>query len=470
MTEIWPLRFREVAPASFLFTDDAGGYFKANSDFLDRYISDELTDADRSFLSANGQAFEHDDDLSFTGFCARWAQRINKASKLDFVILVPTLRCNLSCDYCQVSRVSEHARGFDWSEEQLQAVLAWLDRSAGPSLKVEFQGGECLLRLDLLERVRTYCRKRFDRCEFVVCTNLQNVSDEAWRFLAEPDTSISTSLDGTIARHEQQRTRSQETTCEFISNLDRAARSFVAGKVSALPTLNPDEPPPPQEIIKTFTSYGLNSVFLRRINHQGFARKRYAGSHSADQWIVYYRRFVEAVIEHNLSAENPFEEFYLAHLVRRILQGRHNGHVNLRNPNWVAHDYLVIDYDGRFYPSDEARMMTRVGQIDLSLGDVMNGLDDGKRASFQEHVSNFDDPDCQHCAFQPYCGLDIIDDISRYGRIDLPRPLTEHCQLHQGLFDLAFELIYSTDPATQLTVQRWLGLGSRPEDIAPRLP
>ncbi|PRX08513.1 UNVERIFIED_ORG: hypothetical protein BCL66_11049 [Martelella mediterranea] len=133
MTEIWPLRFREVAPASFLFTDDAGGYFNANSDFLDRYISDELTDADRSFLSSNGQAFEHDDDLSFTGFCARWAQRINKASKLDFVILVPTLRCNLSCDYCQVSRVSEHARGFDWSEEQLQAVCRLAALSFGSS-------------------------------------------------------------------------------------------------------------------------------------------------------------------------------------------------------------------------------------------------------------------------------------------------------------------------------------------------
>ena len=35
---------------------------------------------------------------------------------LDYIILVPTLRCNLACSYCQVSRASIAAKGYDWSQ------------------------------------------------------------------------------------------------------------------------------------------------------------------------------------------------------------------------------------------------------------------------------------------------------------------------------------------------------------------
>ena len=47
----------------------------------------------------------------------------NKFSKknrnIGYLILIPTLRCNLSCSYCQVSRAPEKAKGFDWSDETL---------------------------------------------------------------------------------------------------------------------------------------------------------------------------------------------------------------------------------------------------------------------------------------------------------------------------------------------------------------
>jgi hypothetical protein len=74
------------------------------------------------------------------------------------------------------------------------------------------------------------------------------------------------------------------------------------------------------------------------------------------------------------------------------------------------------------------------------------------------HASNTFDSDCLTCAFQPYCGRDIIDDMSRYGTIDLPRTQTAYCKRHVHLFDFIFELINSDDAAVQYSLRRWLGL------------
>ena len=374
------------------------------------------------------------------------------------------------CDYCQVSRAAETAKGFDWDKVQLQQVLDFLGALETNSIKIEFQGGEPLLRLDHLEAVRSFCRTRFSSAEFVVCTNLQRVSEEAWTFLSAADTHISTSFDGTSDIHQQQRTKDNTLHETFRRNLDRALKTLGSQQVSALPTIDPMAPPQPLSIIQSFAALGLNSIYLRRINFQGFARKKFGFDHSRQAWRTYYRDFVHELIAFNLTADVPMEEFYLSHILRRILRGGHDGHVDLRNPNWLGTDYLVIDFDGTFYPTDEARMVSRVGRIDLSIGSLTKGLDRARVDILNQGVSNFDDPDCTHCVYRPFCGLDPVDDLSRYGRIDLPRHLTDHCQTHLALFDFAFELLFSDDPDVHQSLAVWLDIPRYSPRLAPRLP
>jgi radical SAM protein with 4Fe4S-binding SPASM domain len=87
-------------------------------------------------------------------------------------------------------------------------------------------------------------------------------------------------------------------------------------------------------------------------------------------------------------------------------------------------DYIVVDHDGTVFPTDEG-MLSRSGVIDLSIGTIAQGWNTEARDTLNRHASNDDDPACRRCAFQPYCGRDLIDDIARYGRIDLPREETE---------------------------------------------
>ena len=455
--QVVPLRFRPAEDDLLLFADDAGGYFKADQSFLHRYAANTLSEADLRFLDRSGHAFSTVGDLAYAGFEYRFASRLFSPAELDYVILVPTLRCNLACGYCQVSRVNDTTPGFDWTDDTIAAVLNFLAGLSTTRLKVEFQGGEPLLRLDVVRQVQAFCRAKFEHCEFVICTNLQEVSPEAWALLEEPDVFTSTSLDADRATHHAQRTKTAQKTSTFFDNLEAAVDRLGPDKISALPTINPANPPLASTVIETFVGYGIRSIYLRPVNYQGFARKQFNARSVATAWNRYHSSFIDALIDYNWDAEAPVEEYYFTHCLRRVLRSGHNHHVDLRNPNIIGQSYVVIDYDGKFYPTDEARMVSRVGQFDLSMGDVFNGLERDKIDTLNAEAINNFHPDCVHCPYQAFCGVDLVDDLSRYGRIDLPKHLTDFCQRHTNMFDKIFSLIYSTDPKVQKSLAIWAG-------------
>lgn len=393
------------------------------------------------------------------------ARRQAKPQQLDYLILVPTLRCNLTCEYCQVSRAALNATGYDWSEEALAAVQTIVSRLEAPSVKIEFQGGEPTLRIDLIEEIIASVPEHID-AKFVICSNLERIDDDLLALLDRKDVSISTSLDGPEAVHQQQRTAGQASRSRVRENLRLLQERFGPDKVSALPTINPINPPNPDDLIDAYGEFGFSEIYLRPINYQGFARKAHAASRdSTDSWLTYHERVLRRMIERNFECQDAvLSESYFTLILNRIFRPGYDRHVDLRNPNPFGVDYVVIDYDGQVYPTDEARMLSRAKIIDLAIGDVWNGWDSETRASLNAASTNHGDPACDRCAYQPFCGRDIIDDISRYGTIDVPRHETDFCRKHMRFFDLAFELIYSDDPATRYSLARWLGLpGDLPE-------
>jgi radical SAM protein with 4Fe4S-binding SPASM domain len=347
--------------------------------------------------------------------------------------------------------------GFDWSHDDLSMVLALIDWLDTPQIKIEFQGGEPTLRPDLIEAVMERCA-RFEHAEFVICTNLHALGEAQWQLFDRPDTYISTSLDGDLLTHARQRTGAE--TGQFEANLRAVIDRYGPRKVSALPTIDPNNPPSADSVIDTYSGLGLTSIFLRPINYQGFARKRHSHSQQIHgNWAAYHRAFVKRLIERNWADRSQvLEETYFGICLRRIFHPGRDRHVDLRNPNPMGVDYLVIDYDGQLYPTDEARMLSRSGVIDLSLGRVGDDWRGDTWRQLNAHATNQFDEACRRCPYQPYCGRDIVDDLARYGTIDMPRTDTAFCQRHLALFDFAFELIYDPDPATRYSLCRWLRL------------
>ena len=456
----FPLRSRQVEGIGIVHANEAGRFFATAEGAALGSV------AAHAFLLDNGHAADGANTLQADSHELQVLARDTVAGELDYLILVPTLRCNLSCSYCQVSRADASAAGYDWSDETLSAVLAMLDRLSTDSIKIEFQGGEPTLRLDLVRAVIERC-DRFSFKQFVICTNLSELSDELRALLARPDVSLSTSLDGDALVHSNQRTKDTQATQRFFGNLRSVLNEFGSGKVSALPTIDQANPPPIDSLIESYWAFGFRSIYLRPINYQGFARKRHPGSRDDHaQWWTYYDAFVARLIERNFADRSQvLEESYLSLCLRRIFRIGLDRHVDLRNPNPVGVDYVVIDYDGRVYPTDEARMLTRSGVVDLCIGDVWQGFESEARRTLDAHSTTHGDPACDACLYQPFCGRDLIDDLSRYGRIDLPRHDTFFCRKHLHLFDLCMRLIYSDDPATSYSLAKWLGLAG---DALPR--
>lgn len=465
-----PVRARSGVAGGILLVGDGGDFTLASRPLAGRLLNDTLTDFDRLGLMREGLLIEDGDRLGRTAHLRAVADRIGSAGSLDYLILVPTLRCNLGCSYCQVSRVAERSRGFDWSDATLSAVLSIIDGLHVDHVKIEFQGGEPTLRPDLIRAVIARC-ERFRVRQFVICTNLQRLDPEIMELFDRPDVFISTSLDGDAVTHRRQRTVDQTATEAFLGNLRMVVDRYGPTKVSALPTVDPAALPAMDGLIDSYVEHGLDSVFLRPINYQGFARKRHAEVRELDvAWRDYHAAFVRRLIERNWADRSRvLEETYFSICLRRIFQPGADRHVDLRDPNPIGVDYVVVDHDGRVYPTDEARMLTRSGVIDLAIGDVFDGWDGDARRLLNAHATNRFDPACSRCAYQPFCGRDIVDDLSRYGRIEVPRHETEFCRRHLAMFDLAFSLIYSDEPAVHHSLARWLRLPGTPGRLGTSL-
>jgi sulfatase maturation enzyme AslB (radical SAM superfamily) len=77
--------------------------------------------------------------------------RTKKSFLDDFTSLhlfVITLRCEHTCHYCQVSRVTSDKDAFDMSLDHINKGIDLMLRSPNPYLTMEFQGGEALLAFD----------------------------------------------------------------------------------------------------------------------------------------------------------------------------------------------------------------------------------------------------------------------------------------------------------------------------------
>lgn len=456
---VWPLRFRRLSTGAYAYSNDTGASFISDEGFLTRYVNGRLTANDQSFLLESGCAYEEKSDLYYTSALQRFAARQNSRSPISYVILVPTLRCNLSCSYCQVSRANESAIGFDWSNETLEAALSFLGQLKSHDVKIEFQGGEPLLRVDLLERVRAFCVEHFDSAEFVVCTNLQKIGNRELAFLDRADVQISTSLDGDVDSHKRNRTETAARTDEFFHNLRLVVDRYGPTKVSALPTIDFANPPDLERLIAAYDEHGLKSIYLRPVHYHGFARKSHAYANTNFKaWQGIYLSFIDMLIERNWRRKDAVEEFYFSTCLKRVLRTGLDGHVDLRNPNLYAADYIVIDYDGKLYPTDEARMLARIGQIDLSIGTISEGINRQVVSELNWQSVNSFHEDCIHCTYQPYCGIDVIDDIARYGRIDVPKASTWFCQQQIMIFDRIFEYLCSDDERVHHSLAQWAGL------------
>jgi His-Xaa-Ser system radical SAM maturase HxsB len=379
-------------------------------------------------------------------------------------IVVVSLRCHHTCAYCQVSRQPTAASAFDMSDEVASHVVDRLFEWPSPTLTVEFQGGEPLLHFDrvrwLMERITDRNRVENRDIRFVIASTLHDLTDEQLSVLKDFNVQLSTSLDGPEWLHNANRPRPErDSYARTITGIERGRAALGQDAVSALTTLTKRSLSAPTEIIDEYRKLGFRSISLRPLSPYGFAQKTAArNGYTIDDFLAFYRTALDHILEVN-HAGYEMDEGYASILLSQLFTPFSHGYVDLRSPTGAGFGAVVYDYDGRVYPSDEARMLAAMGDHSFVLGRVEEsastwlGSDAMKRileAGVAESI-----PQCSDCAYVPLCGADPIDHYARQGDTIGHRPTSDFCRKQMGMFDLLLERWENGSGADRKVLEGW---------------
>jgi len=386
-------------------------------------------------------------------------------------IIVPTLQCGHTCQYCQVSRAQTDS-GFSMTTAVLEAVVDRIWESDADDLTIEFQGGDPLLRFDLIvlavEKLARLNQAREKRLRFVVASTLHQLTEEMCDFFRTHKVVLSTSLDGPEELHNRNRpVPSRDSFRKTLDGISLARRRIGKHAVSALMTTTRASMAFPEQIVDEYVRLGFSEIFLRPLSIYGFAKRNLSRlGYSSEQFQDFYARALARIFWWNQQGV-PLREVYMSVIMNKVLSTFDAGYVDLQSSIGSGTTVLVYNYDGWVYPSDEARMLVETGDVSLRMGRVTDSMQKllssgiGKR---MREASEAASADCISCAYRHYCGPNPVDSQAQFGRPDVRAHETEHCKRHQWLFDTAFTLLYTADSELEELLYFWARPTSTKED------
>jgi radical SAM protein with 4Fe4S-binding SPASM domain len=165
-------------------------------------------------------------------------------------------------------------------------------------------------------------------------------------------------------------------------------------------------------------------------------------------------------------------ERYAAIFLTKILAGDDPNFLDIRSPGGAGIGQLAYNYDGRVFSSDEGRMLHAMGDDTFLIGDVRtNGYREivgHPTVRALALASNLDgQPDCVHCAYQPYCGTQPEHSHKTLGNLLGRMRESSMCAVHKGIQDWIFETLATAPPETLDVLRRWTTIRPRDHFVQP---
>ena len=463
-----PFRFIDLDTHRYVAVNEVGEWQVLSRDELELVVRKRLPQTNPLYNALKSSHFLEDDDSDIAPDLLTLKVRSKRERIARFTSLhmfVVTLRCNHSCQYCQVSRQSEDRSAYDMTDAMADKALDFTFSSPSPAIKIEFQGGEPLLNFDLIKYIvldakrRNVAEKR--DLAFVIATNLSFLTDEILNFCRDHAIQISTSLDGPADLHNANRPKPGHNSYEVtIEGIKKAREALGFDQVSALMTTTKASLARVTEIINEYVKQGFKGIFLRNLSPYGFAIKtKYFDSYDSDDWLDFYRKGLDYILKLNRQGCS-FSEFYAATILQKMLTPYETGFVNLRSPCGVGIAGIIFNYNGEVYPSDEARMKAEMGDKIFCMGNLMTDtyeqmmLSPALLTPLEDSVAE-SVPMCEECAFLPYCGSDPDYHYATQQDFVGHKALSGFCKKNMGIFRYIIQKM-EDDPKHRQILESWV--------------
>lgn len=463
-----PFRFSKLDDDNYFLSTDYGEWLSVSSSILRTLLAKGIIADEEAYFQLKARHFITTDETNtqIDLLASKYKTKksfIESFSQLHIFVL--TIRCNNSCVYCQASRKScqsDH-NYYDMNEEVLDKSIELFLSMPSSKLTLEFQGGESTLTMPLIKKaVQRVEEKNTDKdIQFVVCTNLCELSDEDIDFLISHNFSISTSLDGPEELHNHNRKFGRiGAYAPLIDNLNKIKEKGAFSKVSALMTTTRQSLEQHKEIIDEYVQQGFRSIFIRELNPYGFAQKYFhkIGYDSAT-FLKFYEQCLDYIIALNKQGI-AFRESYASLILKKLITPWATGFVDLQSPCGSGFGVTLYNYDGSIYPSDESRMMAETGDKYFLMGNI---LENTREELFLGPVmqkiaaSGVNDslPVCSDCAFAPYCGADPVRRYQVTGSIYGHPGKDEFCVKNKSIIRMVVKKLIEADPQTREILMQW---------------
>jgi len=471
--QLLPFDFSRLESGEYLLVNLSGEHLILQKAIFDAFTKKRLTADSNHYWDLKAKQFlidSYDKETSEILLASKY--RTKKAFLDGFTklhIFVTTIRCNQACQYCQVSRHNETAgKGSDMSIEILHKSIELMLHNPAPAVTMEFQGGESLLRFDLVKEGVLYSKEQNKtigkQITYVICTNLTLLTDEYLSFCKEHDVQISTSLDGPAYLHNKNRPIANADAYALVTqNIRRAQEALGISAVSALMTTSRESLKCAKEIVDEYLALGLRSMFVRELNPYGYAIKaKQVVGYSIYEFISFYKEILSYILKVNRDGQT-FSESYASLLMTKILTPWPVGFVDLQSPAGAGLGVVVYNYDGDVYASDESRMLAETEDTSFRLGNVIDNS--YEEIFFGETMQNIALVNCNEalsgcsdCVYHIYCGADPVRHYATQQDFYGNRPTSDFCKKNMSILKHVFELLESAkhDAALDQILWAWI--------------
>jgi His-Xaa-Ser system radical SAM maturase HxsB len=463
-----PFRFTRLNGKELL-VNEAGEFLFVPAGTVQRLTNEQLDTNTELYRDLKAKHFVYDEssspllDILATKVRTKY-DHICGGTKLH--IFVVTLRCEHSCEYCQVSRQTETRGEFDMSTSTADRAIAMMMDSPARAVTLEIQGGEPLLAFDVIQyiipRAQRQALEKGKDLDIVVCTNLACVTDDILKYFRDEGVKVSTSLDGPAFLHNKNRPRPGGNSYEkAIEGIERSRAILGMESVAALMTTTAASLDYAAEIVDEYVRCDVHSIFLRPISPYGFAIKtRHRTGYEMGRFLEFYKQGLAHILKVNRGGYR-IAEVYTQILLTKILTPHGTRYVDMQSPAGEAWNVLVYNYDGDVYASDESRMLAEMNDFTFRLGNVHK---DTRRTIFTGDAAlqlfqascNQALAGCSDCAFQSYCAADPVYHHATQGDMYGNRPTSGFCARNMEVIKQLFSIIEENDRETMRILWSWV--------------